>query len=131
MAFGTPASASAADRAYCKSSKMGGCPPLVVKEARTDRNASLLPPMPVRRLRDDEHVDVARGDVAVVIPVYGAAGDFAQCLASVARHTAPDVPVLVCDDHSPGADVERHLDGLSATGSIERVVLYARRARNL
>src|SRR5436305_1969871 len=30
MAFGTPASASAADRASCKSSKMGGCPLPVV-----------------------------------------------------------------------------------------------------
>ena len=87
--------------------------------------------MPVRRLKEDERLDVARGDVAVVIPVYGAASDLAQCLASVVEHTAADVPVLVCDDHSPGGDVERHLDALSATGSVEREVLYVRRARNL
>jgi glycosyltransferase involved in cell wall biosynthesis len=87
--------------------------------------------MPVRRLRDDERLKVARGDAVVCIPVYGAVGDFARCLASVLEHTAADVPVLVCDDHSPGAEVERHLDALSATGSLERTLLYARRARNL
>jgi GT2 family glycosyltransferase len=87
--------------------------------------------MPVRRLRDDEQLDVARGDAVVCIPVYGAAVDFAQCLASVVEHTGADVPVLVCDDHSPGAEVERQLDALSATGSLERTVLYVRRARNL
>jgi GT2 family glycosyltransferase len=87
--------------------------------------------MPVRRLRDDEQVEVARGDAVVVIPVYGAATDFAQCLASVIEHTPLGVPILVCDDHSPGAEVERHLDALSATGAVERPVLYARRQRNL
>jgi GT2 family glycosyltransferase len=87
--------------------------------------------MPVRRLKDDEPLEAARGDAVVVIPVYGAATDFAQCLASVVEHTAPDVPILVCDDHSPGAEVERHLDALSATGSVERDVLYVRRGRNL
>ena len=87
--------------------------------------------MPVRRLREDEQLDVARGDVVVCIPVYGAVGDFAQCLASVVEHTAAEVPLLVCDDHSPGAEAERHLDALSATGSLEREVLYVRRPRNL
>jgi GT2 family glycosyltransferase len=86
--------------------------------------------MPVRRLRDEERLEVTRGDAVVCIPVYGAVGDFARCLASVLEHTAADVPVLVCDDHSPGAEVERHLDAVSATGSLERTVLYVRRARN-
>ena len=100
-------------------------------DARNSANASLLRRMPVRRLRDDEQLDVARGDAVVCIPVYGAVGDFAQCLASVTRHTPPDVPVLVADDHSPGAEVERHLDALSATGTLERTLHYTRRAHNL
>jgi GT2 family glycosyltransferase len=87
--------------------------------------------MPVRRLRDDEQLDVARGDAVVCIPVYGAAVDFGQCLASVVAHTAADVPVLVCDDHSPGGEPEAQLDALAATGSLERTVLYVRRAHNL
>src|SRR6478672_1716371 len=74
--LGTPASASASDRASWKSRKTGGCPLLVVSDACTDPNASLHRPMPVRRLRDDEQLDVARGGAVVVIPVYGAVGDF-------------------------------------------------------
>src|SRR4051812_49611926 len=44
--------------------------------------------MPVRRLRDEERLEVARGDAVVCIPVYGAVGDFARCLASVLEHSA-------------------------------------------
>lgn len=76
-------------------------------------------------------MDVARGDTVVSIPVYGAVDDFAQCLRSVLEHTPANVPVLVCDDHSPGPEIERHVDSLAATGSVEHDVLYARRARNL
>ena len=47
--------------------------------------------MPVRRLRDDEQLGLRRGDAVVCIPVYGAVGDFAQCLASVVEHTPADV----------------------------------------
>ena len=87
--------------------------------------------MPVRRLDEGAQLDVARGDAVVCIPVYGALDDFSQCLASVLEHTAKGVPVLVCDDHSPGPEIERHIDTLAATDTVENEVLYVRRARNL
>src|SRR5205085_11877665 len=109
---GRPARSRAFPKASCKSAKTGGWPLLAVSDMRTVANASLLRLMPVRRLRDDEQLELARGDVVVCIPVYGAVGDFAQCLASVLEHSSPELPVLVCDDHSPGDQVERHLDAL-------------------
>ena len=86
--------------------------------------------MPVRRVQEGAPVDVARGDVVVCIPVYGAADDFAQCLASVLEHTPRDTKLLVADDRSPGPEIERHVDGLAATGTVEHDVLYIRRAHN-
>ncbi|MEA2441816.1 MAG: hypothetical protein QOH76_3240 [Thermoleophilaceae bacterium] len=76
-------------------------------------------------------MDVARGDTVVTIPVYGSVDDFAQCLKSVLEHTPAETPVLVCDDHTPGAEIERHVDALAATGGVEHEVLYVRHPRNL
>jgi GT2 family glycosyltransferase len=87
--------------------------------------------MPVRRPPEGTQIEVGRGDTVVCIPVFGAVDDFARCLASVIAHTPAEVPVLVCDDHTPGSEIERHLDALAATGSVERDVLYVRRPRNL
>ena len=46
-------------------------------------------------------ISPARGDVVVIIPVYGGHELFMACLRSVLAHTPADVPVLVCDDASP------------------------------
>ncbi len=59
---------------------------------------------------------IERGDVVVGVPVYGAPDQFAPCLLSLLRHTAPDVPIVVWDDASPGRDihpiVEQALEGI-------------------
>jgi glycosyltransferase involved in cell wall biosynthesis/GT2 family glycosyltransferase len=54
--------------------------------------------------------DLARGEVVVCIPVFGALDLFEQCLASVVRHTSPDVPIIVADDATPGDEVARLLE---------------------
>lgn len=56
--------------------------------------------------RREVDLNVARGDVVVGVPVHGASDRFAPCLLSLLRHTAPDVPIVVWDDASPGHDVE-------------------------
>ena len=43
-----------------------------------------------------------RGDVVVVVPVYGARELFEECLRSVVAHTTPGTRVVVADDAEPG-----------------------------
>jgi GT2 family glycosyltransferase/glycosyltransferase involved in cell wall biosynthesis len=62
--------------------------------------------------------------------VYGAADDFAQCLASVLEHTPQATKIVVADDASPGPQIERHLDNLAATGTTQHDVLYVKRTTN-
>ena len=61
-------------------------------------------------------LEIERGDVVIGVPVYGAPDQFAPCLLSLLRHTAPNVPIVVWDDASPGHDihpiVEQALEGI-------------------
>lgn len=66
----------------------------------------------------------------VLIPLFGGHDLFMACLRSVLAHTAPDVPILVCDDASPDtrsgefvAELQRAEPG--------RALHYLRQPRNL
>ena len=59
-----------------------------------------------RRLAERRGHGVTRGDVVVVVPVYGARELFEECLRSVVEHTPPGTRVLVADDASPDPEIE-------------------------
>jgi GT2 family glycosyltransferase/glycosyltransferase involved in cell wall biosynthesis len=64
------------------------------------------------RIQPGEPLGCRRGEVVVVIPVYGALDLFQACLASVLAQTPAQVRVLVADDATPDlAGVERALGG--------------------
>jgi GT2 family glycosyltransferase len=65
----------------------------------------------------------------IVLPVYGAAAELADCLESLERTLAPGVPVLIADDASPGQDVAQVLAQAQERGRL--ALRHARRARNL
>lgn len=50
-------------------------------------------------------VDVAAIDVAIVVPVYGAAGLVERCLESVLAHTTGRARLIVVDDASPEPEI--------------------------
>ena len=65
-----------------------------------------------------------RGDVVVVVPVYGARELFEECLRSVVANTTPGTRIIVADDASPDPEigaVARGFDGVE----------YVRREQNL
>ncbi len=66
----------------------------------------------------------------MVIPVYGGHDLFTACLASVLAHTAPDVPILVCDDASPDTRSGEFVAEVQAAEP-GRPLHYLRQARNL
>jgi GT2 family glycosyltransferase/glycosyltransferase involved in cell wall biosynthesis len=74
---------------------------------------------------------VARKEVVVCIPVYGAADLFVQSMHSVLEHTPPDVIVLVADDASPDPGIRSFLAKLDACGRLRHHVRYMRQPENL
>jgi GT2 family glycosyltransferase/glycosyltransferase involved in cell wall biosynthesis len=74
-------------------------------------------------------ISAQRGDVAVVIPLYGGHDLFMACLRSVLRHTPPEVPVLVCDDASPDARSREFIAELQAAQPA-RALHYLRQPHN-
>jgi GT2 family glycosyltransferase len=66
---------------------------------------------------------LSRGEVVVCIPVFGALELFERCLASVARHTPPEVLVVVADDATPG-------DGVADLVATHNRVHHLRQERN-
>src|SRR5579875_883105 len=85
--------------------------------------------MPLQPMKPGERLPVARGDVVVCIPLYGGPELFAACLRSILAHTATAVPILVCDDASPEADLRAQAAEIAAGAA--HVVYYVRRERNL
>ena len=82
--------------------------------------------MPVERIGAQEPIAVARGDVVVVIPVYGAVELLSQCLQSVFEHTDAGVPIVLADDGTPGDSVAALLESLNPRAH----VYHLRRERN-
>jgi GT2 family glycosyltransferase len=72
---------------------------------------------------------VNRGEVVVVVPVYGARELFEECLRSVVEHTTPGTGVLVADDASPDRDIQAFTERLADGTPIE--LTYVRRPQNL
>jgi GT2 family glycosyltransferase/glycosyltransferase involved in cell wall biosynthesis len=72
---------------------------------------------------------VARGDVVVGVPVYGAPEKFAPCLLSLLRHTPPEVAIVVWDDASPGHDIEAIVEQALEGSGRDRLV-YVRADEN-
>jgi GT2 family glycosyltransferase/glycosyltransferase involved in cell wall biosynthesis len=84
----------------------------------------------VRTLEDGAGVAARRGAPVVVVPVYGAPELVRRCLDSILAHTPTDVPVLVADDASPGADIDRLLEELGRRDDVEHAVLVLRQPTN-
>lgn len=57
--------------------------------------------MALNEIAPGEHLPTSRGEVVVVVPVFGAHEHVVRCLASILTHTAADVAVLLTDDASP------------------------------
>ena len=53
-----------------------------------------------------------RGDVVVVVPVYGARELFEECLRSVVANTTPGTRMIVADDASPDPEIEAFARGV-------------------
>jgi GT2 family glycosyltransferase len=83
-------------------------------------------------IEPDHRLDLARGEVVVCIPLYGAHERFAACLQSVLAHTPERVAVLVCDDASPDPRSRELVERLARerpAGGHE--LFYLRRERNI
>ena len=79
--------------------------------------------MPLLDLDLGQNVGLARGQAAVCVPVYGAEDVFEECL-KVLAHTDPEVPMLICDDASPGETIRPIVEGAVAEGSRPHTVHY-------
>ena len=87
--------------------------------------------MNVRWIQPGATLGTQRGDVVVCIPVYGGHEHFVGCLRSVLTHTAPDVPILVCDDASPDPRSAEFVRKLADVEESDHDLYYLRRERNL
>lgn len=82
-------------------------------------------------MKPGDRLQVERGDVVVCIPLYGGPELFEACLRSVLAHTAPTVPILVCDDASPEGDMPARAAAVLEAAGTAHAVHYVRRERNL
>ncbi len=87
--------------------------------------------MPLVTLDQKGRVPVARGDIVVVIPVFGAHEMFVQCLHAALAHTSCEVPVLVMDDASPDDRSQALVHELADSGALRHRLHYVRHDRNL
>lgn len=87
--------------------------------------------MSLSNISPAERLELQRGDVVVSIPVFGSYDMFAQCLHSVLKNTATDVPVLIADDASPDPAIERMAKDLDSDGLLEHTVYYMRQPENV
>ena len=81
---------------------------------------------PLRPAHRRGTLTVERGDVVVVVPVYGARELFEECLRSVVANTTPGTRIVVADDASPDPEIE----AFARQGSTAAVE-YVRREQNL
>jgi len=79
----------------------------------------------------DDDLGLARGDVAVCIPLYGAHDLFVRCLSSILDHTPCSVPILVADDAGPDPASRAFAEELVRTGSLDHRLLWLRHEENL
>lgn len=77
-----------------------------------------------------DRADRGRGEVVVVIPLYGAHDQFVSCLQSVLSHTPTSVPLLVLDDAGPDDRSGKLLADLDAAGAIPHRLHYVRHEEN-
>ncbi len=80
-----------------------------------------------------DHIALPRGTTAICVPVYGARGLFRSCLTTLVRHTAPEVAILIADDHSLGDnDIPDIIaDVIAAAGHPDRTIHYCRQPVNV
>lgn len=86
--------------------------------------------MTLSTLNGDQRLEAPDGTVVVVIPLYGQHELFAQCLASVLRHTPDGVDVLVADDASPDGASLAWVEELEAGGHLRHNVIWSRADTN-
>lgn len=86
--------------------------------------------MRVGQIEPGQELGAQRGAVVICIPLYGAHEHFVRCLDSVLAHTSADVPILICDDASPDARSQRHVEELGPSPG-DRQIFYLRRAENV
>jgi GT2 family glycosyltransferase len=86
--------------------------------------------VPVQDLGAHESLGLGRGDAVVCLPVYNGYDHLAQCLRSVLEHTAPEVPILVCDDASVDPSVSRFVHDVVTEGEWPHSVWYLRQPVN-
>ena len=105
---------------------IGGAVWLLIPLARADRGvrARVRRLRPLRPAHRRGTLTVERGDVVVVVPVYGARELFEECLRSVVANTTPGTRIVVADDASPDPEIEAFARGFDG-------VEYVRREQNL
>ncbi len=87
--------------------------------------------MNVRWIQPGATLGTQRGDVVVCVPVYAGHEHFIDCMRSVLAHTAPEIPILVCDDASPDPRSHEFVGKLADVEGSEHDLYYLRRERNL
>jgi GT2 family glycosyltransferase len=71
-------------------------------------------------------LDVARGDVVVVIPLYSGHDHFVRCMRSLLVHTSSSVQILVADDCTPEPASRAFVEELERSGALRHEVLWLR-----
>jgi glycosyltransferase involved in cell wall biosynthesis/GT2 family glycosyltransferase len=87
--------------------------------------------VPAHWIDPDETIGAHRGDVVVVIPVFGAHEHFVGCVRSVLQHTPVDVKIVICDDASPDDRSREFIAQIDRAGAIEHDLVYMRRTENV
>ncbi len=78
-----------------------------------------------------ERLEFKRESMVIVVPVYGSYDEFVQCIHSVLKHTATDVPLLVADDGSTDTRIRMFLKDIDRSGEQERCIYYLRHPSNI
>lgn len=84
----------------------------------------------LRDVRAAADVDARRGEVLIVIPLFGAHDLFVRCLGSVLAHSPRGIRVLIADDADPDPANRSFADELASGGTLEHEILWLRRDRN-
>ena len=81
-------------------------------------------------LDEAESIRAERGEIVLVIPVFGAHDRFVECVRSVLSHTPAEVPLLVIDDASPDERSRQLLIELDRADALPNLVHYLRHGQN-
>ena len=87
--------------------------------------------MPMHDVQVGDSLGLQRDDVVVCIPVFGGYDHFTQCFASVLRHTAPEIAILVCDDASVEPRFPAFVRTTLEAGKWPNAVYYLRQPVNV